>query len=133
MTSIRAKSTALTAYLEELLLDPPLHLDKDDLPYQIITPSDPSQRGAQLSVLLRPGLLEEVMKCLEDACAVVDERRPDVIRVAPVPLYNTFQEVWDFVIVFAEACARARGGLINCDAEAQNSKGKDEKGWAQIK
>lgn len=135
MTSIRAKSVALTKYLEELLLRPPLANDFEgkDLPYHIITPSDPSQRGAQLSVRLRPGLLEGVMEHLEKAGVIVDERKPDVIRVAPAPLYNTFEEVWDFVNIFITGCSKAQKGQINGHQEVQSLKGKDDKGWAQVK
>ena len=129
------KSVRLTAYLEELLLNPPLShgLDVNDLPYQIITPSDPTQRGAQLSVRLRPGLLEGVMTGLEEAGVIVDERKPDVIRVAPAPLYNTFQEVWDFVGVFTNTCSRAVKGQVARGEDVQGLKGTTEKGWAEIK
>ena len=110
MTVLRARSIALTAYLEELLLCPPLPHDLDEmkLPYQIITPSKATERGAQLSVRLQPGLLEMVMEVLEDAGVIVDERKPDVIRVAPTALYNTFEEIWDFVVIFTAACSKAQ-------------------------
>ena len=135
MSSIREKSARLTSYLEELLQHPPMpsDLDEGNLPYKIITPSDPAQRGAQLSVLLQPGLLDGVMKDLEDAGVIVDERKPDVIRVAPVPLYNTFEEVWDFVVIFTKACAKAQEGLVDNIEEAQVLKGRDDKGWAEVK
>ncbi len=135
MTTIRAKSVALTSYLEELLLHPPLPhvLDEEELLYKLITPQDPAKRGAQLSVLLRPGLLDGVMKTLEDAGVIVDERKPDVIRVAPAPLYNTFEEVWHFANIFTVACLRAQAGLVNDGHETEGLKGKADKGWAQIK
>jgi len=135
MTTVRAKSVALTNYLEELLLHPPLPHDPDkkELPYKLITPQDPAKRGAQLSVLLRPGLLDGVMQALEDASVIVDERKPDVIRVAPAPLYNTFEEVWHFAIIFSTACSRAQAGLIDDSQEMQGLKGKEDKGWAEIK
>lgn len=98
---LREKSLKLTAYLQHLLLQ------NDDggvePPFRIITPLDPSRRGAQLSILLKPGLLERVNTALEDAGIVADQRKPDVIRVAPVPLYNTFYEVWQFVQVLRRA------------------------------
>ena len=135
MNRIRRKSIALTEYLEELLLHPavPHDLDENHLPYQILTPSDPEQRGAQLSVRLKEGLLEDVMTVLEDAGVVVDERKPDVIRIAPAPLYNGFEEVWDFVNFFTAACSRAQKGQVGGDREAQSLMGQDEKGWAEIK
>ena len=135
MACVRRKSVDLTGYLEELLLDPPLphSLVGRDLPYQIITPSDPMQRGAQLSVRLRPGLLEGVMTGLEQAGVVVDERKPDVIRVAPAPLYNSFREVWDFVVIFTGVCSRAMNSQIHGDEEVHGLKGTSDKGWAEIK
>lgn len=110
ISAIRAKSITLTTYLEDLLLAPSsANAEKDDIqPFKIITPSDPAQRGAQLSLQLNPGLLEGVLKLLEDAGLIVDERKPDVIRVAPAPLYNTYTEVWDFVHIFRAACQRVR-------------------------
>ena len=76
--------------------------------FRVITPSDPAQRGAQLSLMLRGGLLETVMRELEKRAVIVDERKPDVIRVAPAPLYNTFEDCVRFVKAFAEALAVAR-------------------------
>ncbi|KAK9451851.1 pyridoxal phosphate-dependent transferase [Limtongia smithiae] len=89
---LRAKSLALTGYLESLLL-----ARFPDKPFAIITPSDPDQRGAQLSLLFKTGLMEKVNHYLTNNGITCDERRPDVIRVAPAPLYNTFEEVWVFV------------------------------------
>lgn len=135
MATIRAKSIAMTACLEDLLLHP-LSANrscKEALPYQIITPSDPEERGAQLSVRVEPGLLGGVMRLLEDAGVVVDERRPDVIRVAPAPLYNTFQEVWDFANIFTWACSETQAGTVHGSQEAAALKGQDQKGWAKFK
>lgn len=113
MASIRAQSMALTGYLEDLLLE-----NSQEEPYKIITPSSPVERGAQLSLRLKPKLLVGVMKYLEDSGVVVDERKPDVVRVAPVPLYNSFCDVWDFVHVFKEACKAAQKGHLGHHAEA---------------
>ncbi|KAJ9602026.1 Kynureninase (L-kynurenine hydrolase) [Cladophialophora chaetospira] len=99
---LRQKSLKLTAYLQHLLLKDTSQSD-EGRPFRIVTPLDPSQRGAQLSVLLKPGLLENVAVKLEEAGIVVDQRKPDVIRVAPVPLYNTFRDVQLFVRVFRQA------------------------------
>lgn len=102
MSEIRAKSVLLTAYLEHLLL---LLVGTTDetRPFRIITPSDSQARGAQLSLLLKPGLLHTVAQKLQEAGMVCDKREPDVIRVAPAPLYNTFTEVWAFVQHFKAA------------------------------
>lgn len=94
MADLRNKSIKLTAYLEYLLLK---DTTDETRPFQIITPSNPQARGAQLSLLLKPGLLQKVSQRLQDAGIVCDKREPGVIRVAPTPLYNTFSEVWTFV------------------------------------
>ena len=106
MSAIRAKSIALTKYLEDLLLQPETTDNSDAKPYQIITPLNSAERGAQLSLQLQPGLLDGVLKALRENGVVVDERKPDVIRVAPAPLYNTYLEVWEFVRFFKEACRK---------------------------
>jgi kynureninase len=129
MPAIRAKSIAITAYLQSLLR---LDYTPTHTPYRIITPSDPAERGAQLSVQLKPGLLEGVMKELEDNGVVVDERKPDVVRVAPAPLYNTYREVWEFVGIFKEACRKAEAGLVDGAETATALQGK-EKGWGLVK
>ena len=102
MPLITQRSRELTEFLETLLLQEP---QPGRLrPWSIITPRDPKRRGAQLSVQLEPGLLDGVLKGLEDEGVVVDERKPDVIRVAPAPLYNTCVEVWDFVQILEAVC-----------------------------
>jgi kynureninase len=107
MAEIRKKSLQLTGYLEHLLLKHPLDASPEDKPFTIITPSNPEERGAQLSLLLQPGLLDKVLEILQSNGVVVDERKPDVIRVAPAPLYNTFTEVWEFCQIFLQACREA--------------------------
>lgn len=99
--ALRQKSLQLTAYLEFLLTSD--ELVSSSPPYRIITPRDPASRGAQLSLKLEPGLLDTVLECLDEDGIVVDERRPDVIRVAPAPLYNTFSDVFQFCRVFRRA------------------------------
>ena len=134
MTALRTKSIKLTAYLEQLLLQPPSDTASPRNPYRIITPSDPAERGAQLSVLLDPGLLDGVMAELERQGVVVDERKPDVVRVAPVPLYNTYTEVWEFVRIFREACRRVQAGEPQGgEGSVMVEGGKGEKGWSGIK
>jgi kynureninase len=102
ITEIRKKSLLLTGYLEHLLLTT---FSGDD--FKIITPADPKQRGAQLSIRLVPGLLDTVMEVLDKESAVTDERKPDVVRVAPAPLYSSFVDVWLFVEVFRRAMTKA--------------------------
>ncbi|EEH44060.1 kynureninase [Paracoccidioides brasiliensis Pb18] len=105
MPALRQKSLQLTAYMEHLLLNSsPRQQQPDSRLFSIITPSNPLERGAQLSILLREDLLDDVFKRLQDNGIVVDERKPNVIRVAAAPLYNSFAEVWEFCRVFLEAC-----------------------------
>ena len=75
--------------------------------WNIITPKAAEHRGAQVSLLLADGLHGEVMAGLERRSVLVDERRPNVIRVAPAPLYNTFVDCWEFVGAFKGALGEA--------------------------
>jgi kynureninase len=90
---LRKKSEALTGYLETLLLA------KASDRLTILTPSDPAARGCQLSIrlLCSADAARAIHAELTDLGFICDWREPDVIRVAPVPLYNTFVEVWEFV------------------------------------
>lgn len=126
MTALRKKSLELTAYLEKLLAD-----SAASASFRCITPTNPEQRGAQLSIKLSPGLLDQVMEHLEANGVVVDERKPDVIRVAPAPLYNTFRDVWRFVKVFEQACSSSRQSHGSHSIMATG--GSDSKGWSEIK
>ena len=95
MPALRAKSIRLTGYLEFLLDRAPSQL------FTVITPRDPAGRGAQLSILVREHP-KELFRNLETAGVKIDFREPNVIRVAPTPLYNTFHEVWRFATILAE-------------------------------
>ncbi|KAJ4382410.1 Kynureninase (L-kynurenine hydrolase) [Didymella sp. IMI 355093] len=114
MSAIRERSVRLTGYLEARLLSYRSSSDgkagNEVPPYSIITPSNPSERGAQLSVLLNPGLLDSVQAYIEARGVVIDERKPDVLRVAPAPLYNSFLDIHRFITVFHEACRLAVAG-----------------------
>ncbi|MCJ1386260.1 Kynureninase (L-kynurenine hydrolase) [Xylographa soralifera] len=132
MKAIRAKSIDITNYLEKLLLQPSSHGSPN--PYRIITPSKPEERGAQLSVLLDEGLLDGVMAELENLGVVVDERKPDVVRVAPAPLYNSYTDVWDFVRIFREACEKVKATRdAGANGSVMANGGKEEKRWGLIK
>lgn len=87
MERLRAKSLQLTGYLEALLDS--MGGDR----FKVITPRDTAQRGCQLSVRI-PGDARQLAGRLKERGAIVDFRTPDVIRLAPVPLYTTFEEVW---------------------------------------
>lgn len=107
MKEIRQKSLNITGYLEHLLMKYPLDATPEDKLFTLITPSNPAERGAQLSLRLQPGLLDHVLHRLEEKGVVIDERKPDVVRVAPAPLYNTYTEVWEFCQIFLQACKEA--------------------------
>ncbi len=89
MTALREKSVQLTGYMEYLLGE------ITHLPFQIITPSDPDRRGCQLSMLFGERG-REVFDALTSNGVVADWREPNVIRIAPVPLYNTFEDCYRF-------------------------------------
>ncbi|KAL8947119.1 MAG: hypothetical protein Q9222_006564 [Ikaeria aurantiellina] len=135
MAELRCKSIRLTNFLEELLDQQSSRIAEGGSGklYHIVTPSKVPDRGAQLSIRLKPGLLERVMAELEEQGVVVDERKPDVVRVAPAPLYNTFQEVWDFVNIFGRACLKASQGQVHVGESPTAFAGMGEKGWSQIK
>jgi len=92
MPAVRKKSEQLTGYVEFLI---------DRLPSgfcEIITPRESERRGAQLSLRIKKNAKRLVEK-LAAAGVICDFREPDIVRVAPAPLYNTFTDVWQ--------CARA--------------------------
>jgi kynureninase len=97
MEALRAKSIALTGFLEELLQ--PLAPE-----VEILTPRDPKRRGCQLSLRLAAGEHhgKQVFDALAERGMVCDWRSPDIIRVAPVPLYNRFEDVWRFAGALSE-------------------------------
>ncbi|HEX5147944.1 MAG TPA: kynureninase [Candidatus Limnocylindrales bacterium] len=91
MPALRARSVALTGYLASLLAK---------LPVEVITPADPAARGSQLS--LRFDDAEAVLERLVARGVVADFRAPDLIRVAPTALYNTYHEAWRFATLLRE-------------------------------
>lgn len=89
MPALRAKSELLTGYLEFLIgRIPGEHLS-------IITPSNPAERGCQLSIRIDRDA-RRFNEALAYEGVVADFRPPDVVRVAPVPMYNSFEDVWRF-------------------------------------
>lgn len=92
MDALRKKSEVLTGYLE-FLLDEISAKYQDKCQFEIITPRDPKQRGCQLSILLH-GQGKDLFNFISDEGIVADWREPNVIRVAPVPMYNSFEDVY---------------------------------------
>ena len=98
MHNLHAKSEKLTGYLETLINE------IDDKRISIITPRNPDERGCQLSIRV-----EDADKSLYEAISkegvIADWREPDVIRVAPVPLYNSFADVARFAEILKSCLA----------------------------
>ncbi len=91
MENLRTKSETLTAYLEFIITE--YNAEFPSAPLKIITPSNPSERGCQLSIIAASDG-KKIFNALTEAGVVADWREPTVMRMAPVPLYNTFEEVW---------------------------------------
>jgi kynureninase len=102
MSALREKSLNLTGYLE-FIVDAVRNNTGVNL--QILTPSNPNERGCQLSIVV-PGATKQLVKDLADRGIIVDWREPNVIRMAPVPLYNSFKDIFTFGEVFTEFLKR---------------------------
>ncbi|XP_029372480.1 kynureninase isoform X2 [Echeneis naucrates] len=109
MRALRRKSLLLTGYLEYLIQhyyteDPTQPLKPH---VRILTPSDPQQRGCQLSLSFSIPI-RKVFQELEKRGVACDMREPSVLRIAPVPLYNTFGDVHRFVETLGSALAASQ-------------------------
>ena len=102
MGPLRERSKALTGNLGHLLrqskffVPPEKASIRTDPCFTIITPPDPESQGAQLSLLFLPqgvGVMEKVVAGLKEWGVIGGGRKPDVIRFAPAPLYNTEEDV----------------------------------------
>lgn len=106
MKDLRNKSILLTGYLECLLKH--YYSKEASDPHKpcvhIITPSNPAERGCQLSLSFSLPI-RAVFKELEKRGVACDMREPNVLRVAPVPLYNSFSDVHRFITVLGSALA----------------------------
>jgi kynureninase len=92
MDSLIEKRDRITAYLEFILYEIAKEVESN---FEIITPSDPSERGCQLSVFLH-GEGRSLFDYLMENGVITDWREPNVIRFAPVPLYCSFEDMYDF-------------------------------------
>ncbi len=99
MPALRRKSVKLTGYLEFLLNK------VEDERIRIITPADPDERGCQLSIQMR-NTDKRLFEMLSEKGVIADWREPDVVRVAPVPLYNSYQDVFDFAELVKECLGK---------------------------
>mmetsp|Transcript_24352 Transcript_24352/g.95926 ORF Transcript_24352/g.95926 Transcript_24352/m.95926 type:complete len:144 (-) Transcript_24352:1276-1707(-) len=105
IANIRRKSEKLTAYLETLLLK---FVGSE---IDMLTPSNPEERGNQISIQLKKAKLQKVHSYLESEGVVCDTREPDVLRISPVPLYSTFHDVFSVVKCLYDAIQKQ--GLHN--------------------
>lgn len=101
MEPLRKRSLELTGALEKLLkqskyfvpMEESSTRQSDQPAFTIITPADPQSRGAQLSLLFLPtGVMQRIHEQLTSMGVIGDERNPDVIRLAPAPLFNTLKD-----------------------------------------
>lgn len=91
ITPLREKSIILTAYLEFIINE--VNKDLGFEQYKIITPNNPKDRGAQLSIIAqRSG--KQIFDGLMDNHVLGDWREPDVIRLSAVPLYNSYEDIY---------------------------------------
>ena len=91
--NLHAKRKLMTAFLHFVLAD--INDRQQERMIHVITPSNENERGCQVSMLmLQNG--KQVFTELTARAVVADWREPNVIRVAPVPLYNTFEDIWRF-------------------------------------
>jgi kynureninase len=95
MDRLRSKSLQLTNYLEFLLQQ------LDNVPFEVITPAVPEERGAQLSLYFKENGKAIHQKLMENGI-MLDYREPGVVRVAPAPLYCSFEDVFRFYEIIRE-------------------------------
>lgn len=98
-----AKRDALTGYAEYMLHS--LLQEYPHIPLEIITPKNTKERGAQLSMLIHKHGKQLIDSLLSDGI-IVDWREPNIIRLAPAPLYNSFADITKFSEKFKEHCIR---------------------------
>jgi len=103
MDALPRKAVALTAYLEALLRAPP------GAGLTVVTPAETGSRGCQLSLRVAAGA-QALHTRLRAAGVMTDFREPDVVRLAPAPLFNTFHEVWQAARAVGQAAAGAPAG-----------------------
>lgn len=100
MDAIIEKRDQLTGYLEFIIND--ISDRYTNVNFEIITPKDQSKRGAQLSILAH-GKGKELFNYITKEGVVADWREPNVIRIAPAPLYNNYEDVYRFGKILEEA------------------------------
>ena len=94
MDRIGAKRGLMTAFME-FVIDDISEKNKDRCTFELITPRDKTKRGAQLSIMAK-GQGRALFDALSDLGVVADWREPNVIRIAPAPLYNSYEDCYWF-------------------------------------
>lgn len=92
MERLRHKSLSLTAYMQMVIEEASANSGQE---IRMITPTQAARRGSQISIAV-PGKGRQVFEKLSKAGVIADWREPDVIRLAPVPMYNSFEDVYRF-------------------------------------
>lgn len=101
LPALRERGDRLTLYLEQAIQDA---AEQTQAQLEVITPSDPAERGCQLSVVAHE-FGRPLFDSLTQAGVVADWREPNVIRMAPVPLYNSFEDISRFHAILLDALA----------------------------
>jgi len=102
MEKLLKKQKALSGYLEFIVDDVNASLAESDKSLEIITPRDWKERGCQVSVIAN-GFGKDLFNTLTNEGVISDWREPNAIRMAPVPLYNSFEDVYRFGQILKKA------------------------------
>lgn len=98
MEAIGKKRDDLTGYLEFVIND----IKSEKVDFELITPTDKTKRGAQLSIAAK-GQGKKLFDTLTQRNVIADWREPNVIRIAPAPLYNSYEDCWKFGQILKES------------------------------
>jgi len=104
---LHKKRKLLSGYLHFVLSD--INSTRKEKVIEVITPANENERGCQVSMLmLKDG--KEIFTELTARGVIADWREPNVIRVAPVPLYNSFEDVWRFGLIIKTTLNKIQSG-----------------------
>lgn len=98
MDAIGKKRDDITAFLEFVIND----IKSDKVEFELITPTELTKRGAQLSIAAK-GQGKKLFDTLTERNVIADWREPNVIRIAPAPLYNSYEDCWKFGQILKES------------------------------
>ena len=98
MEAIGKKRDDMTGYLEFIIND----IKSEKVEFELITPTDKTKRGAQLSIAAK-GQGKKLFDTLTQNNVIADWREPNVIRIAPTPLYNNYEDCWKFGQILRES------------------------------